>query len=260
MPNEFQFSVRAHRSITHKNRLQPTEKTLLAFDKLKRICNVLNTDLLHLQTPASAQLNDNLIRNLKDFLSSVDLGRLRLALEVRHTRGQKLPAKLVKTMQHYNMIHCIDLSRGEEPAYKSDTLYTRLFGSGEHNIYQPTDHELVSIVKKARNAQSRRIVMNFHYVKMYKDAARLKAYIQTGRFPKVTNSTGLASLEEILKEDTHFPTTKRQLICKQGWKLFDLSDRKRIHAKSLLQKLPEGTYHNIEEIKDNLRKAIGRSP
>ena len=224
VPNDFQFSVRAHRSITYKKELQPTRKAFLVFERLKRICNVLDTDLLHLQIPASVKLNQSSIQNLADFLSSVDLGKLRLALEVRHAQNQKLPAKLVKTMQHHNMIHCIDLSRDEKPAYESDILYTRLFGRGRHNIYQPADDELAYIDKKARHSRSRRIVMSFHYVKMYKDAARLKTYKQIGRFPKVTDSTGLDSLEEILNEDTHFPTTKEYLIHVQGWKLFDLSE------------------------------------
>lgn len=257
VPNDFQFSVRAHRSITYKNELQPTQTTFLAFEKMKRICNVLGTDLLHLQTPASAKLTQTSIRNLSDFLSSVDLGKLRLALEVRQVQSQKLPIELVKIMQHHNMIHCVDLSRDEKPAYESDILYTRLFGRGKHNIYQPTDDELASVDEKARHSQSRRIVMSFHYVRMYKDAARLKTYKQTGKFPTVTNSIGLSSLEEILKEDTNFPTTKERLVHTQGWKLFDLSNSKRVHARDFLQELPEGTYGNIEEIIDRLQKVTG---
>jgi len=224
---------------------------------MKRICDVLGADLLHLQTPSSIKLTQTSIHNLSDFLSSVDLGKLRLALEVRHLQNRRLPLKLVKIMQHHNMIHCVDLSKDEKPAYSSDILYTRLFGKGEHNIYQPTDDELASIDKKTRRSQSRRIVMSFHYVKMYRDAARLKTFKQTGKFPRVTDSTGLSSLEDILKEDTNFPTTKERLIHTQGWKLFDLSKSKRVHARDLLQELPEGTYGNIEEIIDRLQKAIG---
>lgn len=64
-----------------------------------------------------------------------------MALEVRGF-NQKLSSEFVKTIQDHNMIHSVDLSKDEEPAYKSDILYTRLFGKGEYNIYQPTDQEL----------------------------------------------------------------------------------------------------------------------
>lgn len=83
---------------------------------------------------------------------------------------------------------------------------------------------------------------------MYKDAARYKIYKQAGKFPQVTKSTGIASLKEVLSEDAKFPATKQQLIEHQGWKLFDLTQEKRIRASEILQKLPERTYHDVEEV------------
>jgi uncharacterized protein YecE (DUF72 family) len=79
-------------------------------------------------------------------------------------------------MQDHDIIHCTDLSRGETPAYESDVLYTRLFGPREHDVYQPTDKELVFIDKKASESKSQKVIMSFHFVRMYKDAARLKIY------------------------------------------------------------------------------------
>ncbi len=65
---------------------------------------------------------------------------------------------------------------------------------------------------------------------MYKDAARLKTYKETGKFPMVTKSTGLHSLEEVLSEDARLPSTKAELIRHQGWKLIDLTKTERVHA------------------------------
>ena len=95
--------------------------------------------------------------------------------------------------------------------------------------------------------------MSFHYVRMYKDAARLKTYKQTGRFPKVTSSTGLSSLEEILREDARFPMDKQELVKDQGWKLLDLTAEERVHARDLLEKLPEGEYGSVDEIRGKLQ-------
>jgi hypothetical protein len=91
---------------------------------------------------------------------------------------------------------------------------------------------------------------------MYKDAARMKTYKQTGKFPKVTGSTGLASLEEVVGEDARFPSTKEDLIRSQGWKVFDLTETGRVRARDLLNQLPEGTYNDLNEVSQKLRTTI----
>jgi hypothetical protein len=156
-------------------------------------------------------------------------------------------------MQENNVIHCVDLSNSEAPAFDSDMLYSRLFGKGHHNIYEPTDEELRGIDKKASKGSFEKVMLSFHFVKMYKDAARLKTYKEKGRFPMVTKSTGLRSLDEVLREDAQFPAKKEQLIQSQGWKLFDLTPETRMHAKNLLQKLPEKTYNNTDEVTEALQ-------
>jgi hypothetical protein len=91
---------------------------------------------------------------------------------------------------------------------------------------------------------------------MYKDAARLKTYKQSGKFPMITRSTGLASLEEVLSEDARFPSTKQELIRSQGWKIFDLTETNRIHVGDMLEKLPEATYNNSGEVAERLKRVM----
>jgi uncharacterized protein YecE (DUF72 family) len=254
VPPDFQFSVRAHRSITQTYKFQPVQQAIEALEKMRKICQVLKANILHFQVPRSFRLNRALIKDLGLFLSSLDLGNVRVALEVRQAPAQVLPQELLKIMRDKSMVHCVDLSKGEDPAYESDLLYTRLFGKGEHNIYQPTDGELVEIDRRASASKSEKVAMSFHFVRMYKDAVRLKKYKQTGKFPMITRSTATSSLEEVLREDGEFPATKQQLIRKQGWKLFDMTETVRIHAEEALQKLPEGTYDNIDEVMDKLER------
>lgn len=253
VPPDFKFSVRGHHSITHKYKFRPVKETFEAFERMKQICNKLNADVMHLQVPSSFELTEASIINLRSLLSSVSLQKLRLALEIRGVRPPQLPPELMKTMQDYNIVHSTDISRGEMPAYESDILYSRLFGKGRHNVYQPTDEELSEIDTKASSGKSEKIVMSFHFVRMYKDAARLKTYKQTGKFPMVTSSTGLTSVEEILREDARFPSTKQELICSQGWKIVDLTETERIRVADLLEKLPEATYNNLGEVADRLK-------
>jgi len=256
VPSDFQFSVRAHRSITHDNKLQPKNETFKALEKMKQICRALKANIMHLQTPPSLKLDSASASNLDNLLTSADLGKIRIALEVRNARSSELAHELVRVMQNHEMIHCVDLLRGEKPTYPSDTLYTRLFGKGSHNTYQPTDEELAEVDHEASRGSFEKVAMSFHFVRMYKDAARLKIYKQTGKFPTITKSVGLYSLDEILSEDAHFPMTKQELIYSQGWKLFDMTKDRKMHASDLLTKLPERTYNNINEVIEGLRPTV----
>jgi uncharacterized protein YecE (DUF72 family) len=252
VPFDFKFSVRAHKSITHKYRLRAVHEVFDAFELMKQICRILGAEVLHLQTPASFEASKVDGENFEQLLSSLDLGGLRLALELRGAHNQGLPSEFSKVMQDHDLIHCVDLSKGEMPGYHSDILYTRLFGRGHHNVYQPSDVELMEIDRRVSDSKSGKVAMSFHFVKMYKDAARLKVYKQTGKFPTVTRSTGIASLEEVLSEDVAFPATKQDLITKQGWKLFDRTDTERARVGDYLQKVPEGRYENIGELVESL--------
>jgi uncharacterized protein YecE (DUF72 family) len=256
VPPEFKFAVRAHRSITHTHNLQPVQPVFEAFKQMTRICEVLKAEILHLQTPPKFEPSQRSVKDVRNLLSSINLGKLRLALETRGTGKNALPSNLVRTMQDFNMVHCVDLSRGEMPAYESDILYTRLFGKGKHNVYQPTDNELAEIDNKASSSKSDKIVMSFHFVRMYKDAARLKSYKQTGKFPMVTKSTGITSLGEVLNEDAEFPSTKQELISNQGWKIFDMTKTEKARVDDLLQRLPEGKYNSVSEVLDKLAGSI----
>jgi uncharacterized protein YecE (DUF72 family) len=154
VPSDFKFAVRAHQSITHRYKFQAVNGTFETLERMKQICSVLNAEVLHLQVPSSLKLNETSISNLRSLLSSVSLQKLRLALEIRGVRSSQLPSELLKTMQDYSIVHCTDLSKGEMPAYESDILYTRLFGRGKHNVYQPTDGELSEIDNRASGGKS----------------------------------------------------------------------------------------------------------
>jgi uncharacterized protein YecE (DUF72 family) len=254
VPNDFQFSVRAHRNITHKHKLAPNPESLETFEKMKQICSTLKADILHFQTPPTLEITSETVANLQRLIESVNIGKLRLALEIRSAK--QLPSELVKFMQDNGIVHCVDLSKGEKPAYDADLLYTRLFGKGKHNIYQPTDEELAEIDSRILSSKASKASVSIHFMRMYKDAARLKVYQRTGKFPPITKSSGLMSLEEVLSEDAEFPSTKQELIKNQGWKLFDQTKEKRMHTADILQSLPERAYKSIDDVISTLKPII----
>ncbi len=78
---------------------------------------------------------------------------------------------------------------------------TRLFGHGEHTLYQFDDAELLDIDEKIREKNLERSYLTFHGARMYTDAVRLKVDQKSGAFPGVTKSKGLESLKSVIEED-----------------------------------------------------------
>ena len=245
VPPDFEFSVRLNRTVTHKFKLEPSEEAFDIFTYTCKVCRILRSDIIVMQTPESIEFNREKIKSIRDFFRSLNLKGLRVAWELRGK--SRVPEALLTFMQDQNIIHCVDISK-EEPFYESDQLYTRLFGKGKENIYQFTDDELRQIDVRTRSRSYDQVRISFHNVRMYKDAARLKIFRETGEFPPITRYLGLESLKKVLAEDAKFPATKEELIEKQGWKLIDLTKEDRVHAKILLEKLPSKEYTSLADV------------
>jgi uncharacterized protein YecE (DUF72 family) len=248
VPDNFMFSVRCHKDLTHRYLLSPREESYEILIQLLRICSELKAEILHIQTPPTFDPDEN-PKGIHDLLSSVDFGNVRLAWEIR----VKVSDRTIELIRDMGIIHCTDISR-EMPAVDSDILYTRLFGHGKHNLYQFDDAELLEIDSCAKERDGGNVYLTFHGAKMYSDAARLKVYEKSRTFPKVTNAAGLASLKIVLEEDAVFPATKSELIEKQGWKVFDLTEKEHIHAGVLLGKLSDRRYSSVEEVIGDLEE------
>ncbi len=242
VPEDFMFSVRCHKDLTNKYMLSPRKESHEILARSIHICNELRAEILHIQTPPSFN-PDEKIKDINDLFSSIDLGSVKLAWEIRGSMAKGT----IELMHDLGIIHCTDISK-EMPSTDSNILYSRLFGHGEHNLYQFDDTELMEIDKRVKEKSLEKEYLTFHGARMYKDAARLKVYQKSGTFPNVTKTTGLASLKTVLEEDSKFPATKSELIEKQGWKVFDLSDNQHQHASVLLEKLPDRKYGSIEEV------------
>lgn len=111
---------------------------------------------------------------------------------------------------------------------------------------------MLEIDRKINRRDPRTAIVSFHNVKMYKDAARYKIYKQTKRFPPVTRVKGQLSLREVLMEDAKFPASKEDLIKDQGWKVIDLTEDRRVHAYTLLEKLPDKKFRSIDDVLNSL--------
>ncbi len=207
----------------------------------------MRTEILVIQTPPSFNPDEKL-KDIRDLFSSIDFGSIKLAWEIRGRIAQDT----IDLMHDIGIIHCTDIAK-EMPSTDSDILYTRLFGHGEHNLYQFDAAEMLDIDTKIREKNLKKAYLTFHGARMYKDAARLKVYQKSGAFPNVTKTKGLESLKSVIEEDAKFPATKNGLIEKQGWKVFDLTENEHVHASMMLERLPDRKYSSAEEVIGSLK-------
>lgn len=252
VPADFEFAVRCHRDVTHKYELEPNEESLKTFGNMIDVCSTLRSRFLVLETPSKIKFDSKKVESMKTFFNSIDPRGIKLVWEVRRRKGEPVSRSLEKLIAEHDIVRSVDLSR-EAPAAKSNVLYSRVFGKGQHNVYQFTDEELKDIDRKINRSGSETSIISFHNVRMYKDAARFKIYKETNKFPIVTGKTGRQSLRKVLMEDARFPMTKRELLKTQGWKVIDLTENKRVHASTLFETLPDEEFLSIDEILDNLR-------
>jgi uncharacterized protein YecE (DUF72 family) len=252
VPSKFEFAVRCHRHIAEGSKLELDSKAVRIVDSIEKICRYLRANVLAVLVPKTVVADSELAPKLKAFLSSLSLGKTKLALEFR---GAKPTDDVLNILRDNDAIHSVDISTSN-PLAQSTTLYTRLFGSGEGNVYEFDDNELKNVAAKANSPKFEKSILAFHGVRMYRDAARLKIYLDSGKFPSLTGQVGLDSLGEVLKEDTVFPITKARLVKVQGWKLFDSTTTKRIRASEVLRKLPDKTYQGFGDLRASLDRVI----
>ena len=249
VPANFRFSVRCPRIIIDRYglKLLPGSRGLLG--RVEEVCKQLEAEVMTILISARSPIKENeLATRLNDFLKAFGSRDTLAAVEFRGVRPSD---EVFDVMKESGAIHSVDLSNGE-PRYEGKVLYSRLFGKGEENIYEFDDKELREVAKKASAPKFEKSILAFHGVRMYRDAGRVKSFIDKGYFPKITSGVGTDSIREVLSEDARFPTTKSRLLKDQGWKVFqDIAEVRKI--STVLEKLPEGEFNSLDDVMAELR-------
>lgn len=254
VPIGFQFSLRAHREITHRHRLRATRAARAALARTAKVAAMLEALAVLLETPPSLKIGAREVEGLRDLVGSAGLP-CPVALESRAYQGEGLPRELAVAMEDLDIADAVDFSR-QEPRTEATVAYGRLFGQGEHNRWEFTDDELLEAQVRAESRKGEHVLYAFHGIRMYKDAARFLTYVRSGKFPPSTRAGGVASLEAVLAEDAQFPATKEGLLLSHGWRVVDLAEDRNVHAAALLDKLPEGSYRSAQAVSEALRGRI----
>jgi len=252
VPSSFEFSLRCHRGLAERNRLEITPENIRLLDTVEKVCRRLRAIALALLIPSYLSEEKEFDSKIASLLSTLSLGQTKIAIEFR---GGEPSRKTLKTIADYGALHSVDISV-RSPEVESNVLYSRIFGKGKGNIYEFDDSELRDISKKASDLKFEKSILAFHGVRMYRDTARINTFLRSGAFPFLTGQVGLDALSSVLGEDTVFPMTRTQLIESQGWKLFDKNSKERVRVGPLLEALPERPYSSVEEIVGALDQKI----
>jgi uncharacterized protein YecE (DUF72 family) len=254
VPPDFHFSVRCPRVLVDQYglRLPPGARGLL--ERLEEVCKHLEAVVMTVLIGANSPIKETeLAGRLGDFLRTFNADGTVVAVEFR---GVRPPDDVFEVMKESGAIESVDLSK-EEPRIAGRIMYSRLFGRGEENIYEFDDGELKEIAKKASAPKFEKSILAFHGVRMYRDAGRVKSFVEKGYFPKITSGVGTDSIREVLSEDARFPTTKSRLLTDQGWKVFqDTGEVRKI--STVLEKLPDKGFNSLDDLLAELQ--IRESP
>ena len=258
--HDFIFSVKCNQDLTHKYKLKPIEASFDLFNKMKNICESLNSSILVFQTPKDLQLKLKTINEIDNFFSVIDTKELQFVWELRGNEWKKndILSKVENLLEKYNITHCVDYSK-ESPIYNNSELgYTRIFGLGAGNKYQFDDSEIEQLNLKFNQStqQNKRVIVSFHTQRMVHDAARAKEYNETGNLIGVSGKTGIKSFLDALNEYEKYPISKNELIMDHGWKIYDQTNDSRQRMSKILMKIDNKNYNNRTELIKELKEVI----
>jgi len=254
-PKDFEFTVKAHQDISHKAKLKIEETSLQAFEHMKQICKTLNSKILVIQTPGS--LRPDKLADAEKFFREVNRENLVLVWETRGPSWETTEAhkKLGQVLEKLDVTHVTDPFR-ITPAYVGKISYFRLNGLGEQvYYYQYSDMELQRLKELITpyEKEGKEIYVLFNNLSMFQDGVRFIEYMTKGTFPKVTSSTGLASIKEVI-EKTSYPASKTMLIKRFGWKLAEIEEGKQARLGTFLDNLPSKSYKNADDLLKDLKR------
>lgn len=254
VPKDFQFAVKCSRQISHYNPLVSIESNFQLMDKMLEICKTLQAVALVIQTPPKFVPRSQNLQFADSFFSHYDNSAVDLVWEPRGAEWTQDSAResLQELLTTHQVTHCTDISK-EMPVYSANVSYTRVFGLGEKNQWEFDDRGVRTLHQRARELP-RTTYVTFHTQRQTHDAARMKAFDETGRLINTTGKFEVSSMMVAIDEYRKYPITKQELMVAHGWKIIDLQNNTRIRANKILSKLPNIEFNTKKDLKNHIEK------
>ncbi len=197
-PTNFIFTMKAWQAITHGPKsptwrkaglkidpskadryghLKPTRENLEAWEKTKRIAEILEARVIVFQTPPSFGYTEENLKNAIEFFRTINDSKFIIAWEPRGTWNQHYEA-IRKVVEEANVIHVVDPLR-RDPVKYGQVVYYRLHGLGGREVnyrYKYSDEDLSKLtdIVKSLPAGVETVYILFNNVYMFDDAQRFK--------------------------------------------------------------------------------------
>lgn len=196
-PKNFDFSFKVFQGITHDTKLptwkrsglnkdeikkienkvgnlRPTKEVFEYWEIMKEVAKTLDAKFAVIQTPASFKDDEENIKNVNEFFSSIknDLKKIKVAIEFRGWKEENV----IELAKKFGLIIITDPNL---KIIKQKINYFRVHGAykGKKIIYKYlfSDEELKNLYQKIKNLNC---YLFFNNVYMFNDALRFKSLLQ----------------------------------------------------------------------------------
>jgi len=177
---QFEFTVKAHRGITHYARFQGPQARD-GFARSVEVARALRARVLLLQCPPAFSPGPDHEEALAQFLSTVDRGGLTLVWEPRGQWDEE-PERVAALCRKYSLVHGTDPFR-TLPVTGGQIAYLRLHGSppgARMYRYTYSDQDLERLRNAVRGLEAERVYVLFNNDTMVSDAQRFAGMWATG--------------------------------------------------------------------------------
>ncbi|WP_309492807.1 DUF72 domain-containing protein [Candidatus Hecatella orcuttiae] len=258
-PSGFEFTVKAHRDLSHTHRLEWKPESAEAFQRMVETCRILGSRVLLIQTPGSFRPTPENLKKAEIFFRKAKRDGLNLVWETRGGEwfNPELQAGLAALFEKLQLVHCVDPLLGHPPFYIADKAYFRLHGLGERlYYYQYSNEELRKLAEAVeKTAKTAPVYVLFNNLSMYVDAHRFQAFLKTGQFPPLMDCFGLEAFEKLV-EKIRYPITRRKLSETVGWRLVETKRGEQVPLSVLLEKIPEKNFESLKKLLGAARKFL----
>jgi uncharacterized protein YecE (DUF72 family) len=197
VPSDFDFCVKVWQAVTHPTSsstwrkrkeklspeqldnfgmLRPHQQVIEAWEQTRERAQALQASVCLLQAPASFDCTEENEKNMRELLSTIDRGNMRLAWEPRGNWNEHLD-RVEALCSDLDLIHVVDIMR-RDPVDEGEVAYVRLHGLNKREFdfnYEYSEDELQSLAEKLRKLDEDRelVYCMFNNREMFDNAGRL---------------------------------------------------------------------------------------
>jgi len=249
-PLDFEFTLKCHQNISHKERLKPTDEALESLKDMVERGKACGSKILLIQTPSSLRAEESVFHEANHLFERAERKGITLAWETRGMSWTENEAQrnLAQLLNKHKVVHVTDPLKSD-PVFVTDVAYFRLHGLPGYNLrYTYTNSQLRKLYRKLKTYEDKveTVYVFFNNYAMYRDAQRLLALHRTGKLPP--SPFGAKSATWTLKAFEQWPATKSELLQKCGGWYCWITPNKSVKLKEILQRLREIEYADRDEV------------